>query len=279
MYFLKILIAYFLIFSSLLFSQNIKLSGEKTEGGLIVGKGKDIKSVYFDKTKLPFDDKGYFVFGLGRNDSQKHWLKVSFKDGKTKRFKIIPKKRRYNIQVINDKKRQFFEPPKNELPRIAREKQIIKRAKSKIGHDKIAYFSTGFIRPVKGGRITGVYGSRRILNGVKKSPHFGLDIAKAKGSTVRAATSGIVRLAGKSFYYNGNFILIDHGQGLSSYYLHLSKIDVKAGDFVKRGDKIGEIGSTGRATGPHLHWEVRWNNVRIDPALVLKINRDEFLQK
>jgi len=279
MNFIKTLIAYILIFSSFLFSQNIKLSGEKTEGGLIVGNGKDIKSVYLDKTKLAFDDKGYFVFGFGRNDSQKHWLKVSFKDGKSKRFKITPKKRKYNIQVINDKKRQFFEPPKKELPRIAREKQVIKKAKLKIGRDKTAYFSTGFIRPVKGGRITGVYGSRRILNSIKKSPHFGLDIAKAKGSTVRAAASGIVRLAGKRFYYNGNFILIDHGQGLSSYYLHLSKIYVKAGDFVKRGDKIGEIGSTGRATGPHLHWEVRWNNVRIDPALVLKINRNEFLQK
>lgn len=267
----RITISLFLFFSSLLFSQNIKLFGEKIEGGLIVGKGENIKTVYLDKTKLAFDDKGYFVFGFGRDDIQTHWLKASFKNGRTKRYKLILRKRKYKIQVISDKKQQFFEPAKKELPRIAREKQIVKKAKLKIGKDKNAYFSTGFTRPVKGGRITGVYGSRRILNGIRKSPHFGLDIAKAKGSTVRAAATGIVRLAGRNFYYNGNFILIDHGQGLSSYYLHLSKMNVKAGDFVKRGDKIGEIGSTGRATGPHLHWEVRWENVRIDPALVLKL--------
>ncbi len=267
----RILFLWLLFFSSLVFSQNIKLFGEKIEGGLIVGKGTNIKSIYLDRTRLSFDDNGYFIFGFGRDDLKTHWLKANFLNGKNKLFKIIPKKRKYNIQVINDKKSQFFEPPKEELSRIAKEKQIVKKAKLKIGKDNSAYFSTGFVRPVKGGRITGVYGSRRILNGVKKSPHFGLDIAKAEGSTVRAAASGIVRLSGKSFYYNGNFILIDHGQGLSSYYLHLSKMNVKTGDFVKRGEKIGEIGSTGRATGPHLHWEVRWKKVRIDPALVLKI--------
>jgi len=272
MHILKISFIYLLIFSSILFSQDIKLIGAKIVGSLIVGKGTNLKSIYLDKTKLPFDKGGNFIFGFGRNDSKTHWIKVKFTNGKTKRYKIVPKKRKYNIQVINDKKEQFFEPPKEELPRIAREKEIVKKAKLKIGKDLHAYFLTGFVRPVKGGRITGVYGSLRILNGIKKSPHFGLDIAKAAGSTVRAAAAGIVRLVGKTFYYNGNFVLIDHGQGLSSYYLHMSKTTVKSGDFVKRGEKIGEIGSTGRATGPHLHWEVRWNNVRIDPALVLKIN-------
>ena len=271
MHTLKISFIFLLIFSSILFSQNIKLFGAKIEGGLIVGKGTNLKSLYLDKTKLVFDKGGNFIFGFGRNDSKTHWIKAKFASGKTKRYKIVPKKRKYNIQVINDKKEQFFEPPKEELPRIAREKETVRKAKLKIGKDLHPYFLTGFVRPVKGGRITGVYGSIRILNGIKKSPHFGLDIAEAAGNTVRAAAAGIVRLVGKAFYYNGNFVLIDHGQGLSSYYLHMSKTTVKTGDFVRRGEKIGEVGSTGRATGPHLHWEVRWNNVRIDPALVLKI--------
>lgn len=262
--------------SSVLFSQEIKLYGKKIPGGLIVGKGTNIKSIYLDKKKLPFDKNGEFIFGFGRNDFKKHKLKVFFKNRKTKTFKISLHKREYNIQEINDKKKQFFEPPKKELSRIAKEKAIVLKAKSKIGKDNNAYFAAGFVRPVIGGRLTGVYGSRRILNGKKKNPHYGLDIAKAAGSTVRAASAGKVILAGKNFYYNGNFILIDHGQGLSSYYLHLSKMTVKTGDIVKLGEKIGEIGSTGRATGPHLHWEVRWNKIHIDPASVLKINKFYF---
>jgi len=270
---LKTLFIYILSCSTILIAQEVKLSGEKIPGGLIIGKSANIKSVYLDKTKLPFDKNGEFVFGFGRDDFRNHKLKISFVNEKTRTFKISLHKRKYNIQQINDKKKQFFEPPKEELPRIAREKKVVIKAKSKIGKDNHAYFAAGFVRPVKGGKITGVYGSRRILNGKKKNPHYGLDIAKPKGSTVRAASAGIVRLAGKNFYYNGNFILIDHGQGLSSYYLHLSKMTVKTGDIVKRGEKIGEIGSTGRATGPHLHWEIRWNKVHIDPVSVLKIKK------
>jgi murein DD-endopeptidase MepM/ murein hydrolase activator NlpD len=125
---------------------------------------------------------------------------------------------------------------------------------------------------IRGGRITGIFGSQRILNGVKKSPHNGLDIAAPEGTSVYAMTDGIVRLTGKNYYYNGNFVFIDHGQGLSSLYLHMSRLNVKDGQIVKKGVKIGEVGTTGRSTGPHLHWSVQWYNKRIDPECLLKIN-------
>jgi len=106
--------------------------------------------------------------------------------------------------------------------------------------------------------------------------HNGLDIAAPRGTPVYAMTDGIVRFVADNFYYSGNFILIDHGQGLNSSYLHLSRTFVKEGEFVKKGEKVGEIGTTGRSTGPHLHWSVQWFGKRIDPAILLKINFDNI---
>ena len=110
------------------------------------------------------------------------------------------------------------------------------------------------------------------MNGVPENIHNGLDIAKKKGSPVYASSDGIVRIAGNNFYYNGTFVLIDHGQGLTTVYLHFSKLLVKTGDRVKKGEIIGEIGTTGRSTGPHLHWGVQWYNKRIDPESLLNLD-------
>ena len=129
---------------------------------------------------------------------------------------------------------------------------------------------------MKGGRVSSVFGSARILNGIPKNAHNGYDIAAPIGTSVYAMTDGIVRLAADNFYYPGNYILLDHGQGLNSQYLHLSKMIVKKGDRVKKGQKIGEIGTTGRSTGPHLHWGVQWYLRRIDPARLLEL---DFAQK
>lgn len=126
----------------------------------------------------------------------------------------------------------------------------------------------GFAWPAEG-RISGVYGSQRILNGEPRRPHFGLDIAADQGSPVYAPADGIITLAHPDLYFSGGTIILDHGQGLSSSFLHLSRVLVETGAAVKKGDLIAEIGATGRASGPHLDWRMNWLNRRVDPQLLL----------
>ena len=124
------------------------------------------------------------------------------------------------------------------------------------------------------GIITGVYGSQRILNGTPKRPHYGLDIANKMGTDVIATSDGEIVLVEKDLFYSGGTIIISHGLGLTSSYLHLSSILVEKGDVVVQGQKVGEIGATGRATGPHLDWRMQIRETRIDPRLLL--NKEYF---
>jgi len=261
-----------LFLTSQLFPQDVKFFGSPAPGNLMVGKVDSISSVLFDGKKIPFD-KNLFVFGFDRDDKGTHTVKVVLENGSSKTKKFTLKKGDFKIERINSKKKQFSSPPKKELARIERERNEMRKARRAIGNIDSAMFASGFIRPVKGGRVTGVFGSQRILNGKPKSPHDGFDIAAPKGTPVYAMADGIVILAGNNFYYNGNFILIDHGLNLSSIYLHLNKMFVKNGDRVKKGEKIGEIGTTGRSTGPHLHWSVRWMKKRINPVSVLELGK------
>ena len=259
-----------LFLSTQLFPQSVSFFGTPAPGDLMIGETENISSVFFDGKKIQ-SDKDIFVFGFDRDDKGTHTIKVLFNDGtnETKSFKL--KKGNFKIERINSKKKQFSSPPESELTRIERERKEMKKARRSVGKIDSAMFISGFKRPVTGGRVTGVFGSQRILNGKPKSPHDGFDIAAPKGTPVYAMADGIVIIAGNNFYYNGNFILIDHGLNLSSIYLHLNKMFVKKGDHVKKGEKIGEIGTTGRSTGPHLHWSVRWKNKRINPESVLKL--------
>jgi murein DD-endopeptidase MepM/ murein hydrolase activator NlpD len=123
---------------------------------------------------------------------------------------------------------------------------------------------------VQGARISGVYGSQRIDNGVPKAPHMGLDMAVPAGTPIHAPAAGVVTFATKDLFLTGGTVLLDHGYGLDSSFLHMSRLDVKVGERVKRGDVIGLAGMTGRATGPHVHWGFNWFDVRLDPALLPK---------
>ena len=134
--------------------------------------------------------------------------------------------------------------------------------------DTDAYYTAGFSWPANG-RISGVYGSQRILNGKPRNPHFGLDIAAPTGSDVYAPADGLVTLTHPDMLLSGGTIILDHGQGLSSSFLHLSEILVEAGVFVKQGDLIARIGATGRASGPHLDWRMNWLDRRVNPQLLL----------
>ena len=119
------------------------------------------------------------------------------------------------------------------------------------------------------GRISGVYGSQRVYNGKPKSPHSGLDVAAPKGMPVLAPAGGIITFANPGLYLTGGTVLVDHGHGLSSSFLHLSRLDVSVGQRVEKGQAIGLVGATGRATGPHMHWGMNWFGVRVDPQLLV----------
>lgn len=256
-----------------IYAQDVEFIGDIKPANLIIGIGENIDMVHLNDKPIYIDDGKYFTFGFDRNASGEHLLKIKIKDSKVILKKIILSERKYKVQRINKMKKSLVTAPKRQNERLERERKISREARAKIGEIGEALYKAGFIKPVKTNRLTSVFGSQRILNGVAKNPHNGLDYGAPRGTPVYAMTDGLVQLAADTFYYSGNYILLDHGQGLNSFYLHLSKKDVKEGDRVKKGEKIGEIGTTGRSTGPHLHWGVQWYSKRIDPACLLKMEK------
>jgi len=249
--------------------QKLKFYGKFEPGTLIIAEGDPVQRAKLNEQELKVDDEGIICFGFDASEIGSQILNIKFKEGKVLLKKISLPGRTYKIQKINNMKKDYVTPPSSVNKRVKEERKIALEARSPIGKIDTALYKSGFIRPIKGGRISGIFGSQRILNGVPKNVHSGLDIAVPRGTPVRAMTNGIVRLAADNFYYPGNYILLDHGQGLNSQYLHLSKMSVKTGDRVKKGEIIGEVGTTGRSTGPHLHWGVQWYLRRIDPARIL----------
>jgi murein DD-endopeptidase MepM/ murein hydrolase activator NlpD len=253
-------------------AQDLKLFGKVEPGSAIIGEVKNAENIYLDNEELQMDSSGTFLFGFDRNAKGTHYLKVKYLNGNVEIKKLELTEREYETQRLNNIKQDYVTPPKKVMAKISREREKMKLARAKIGQIVSALFKSGFERPVDGGRLTSVFGSQRVLNGVPKSPHNGLDIAAPKGTPVHAMADGVVQIAGDNFYYNGNFVLLDHGQGLNSVYLHMRKLNVKTGQKVKKGDVLGWVGTTGRSTGPHLHWGVQWYKKRIDPQSLLNVN-------
>ncbi len=170
----------------------------------------------------------------------------------------------YPEQRLTIKDKRKVDPNPDDLARIEREQKITEAIKRRFSEAPPA---TDFALPANGPRSSR-FGLRRIFNGLPRNPHAGLDIAVGTGAPVTAPDDGIVANVG-NYFFNGNTIFIDHGQGLITAYMHLSRTDVRAGQAVKRGDTLGAVGATGRVTGPHLHWAVILNNTPVDPELFL----------
>ncbi len=175
----------------------------------------------------------------------------------------------WDIQRVDGVAQSKVTPGKSHEAEILREQKDVGRSLTHYAAGN--YWQNGFIIPVDG-RISGQFGNQRIFNGIPKSPHTGTDIAAPEGTPVKASGDGKVILSGKNYFYTGNMVIIDHGQGLQTIYAHLKEAKVKEGDEVKQGDIIGFVGQTGRATGPHLHWGASLNNVRFRPHSLLDIN-------
>lgn len=246
----------------------IKLSGEIKQGGLVVGKTKAQNTVTINDEVLLVSPQGDYVFGFDRDDTKQYKLIITEPSGKTEQKIIIPVKREYDIQRIEGIAQSIMKPNPKASERA--KKDNIQIAMARKISSELYSFSNGFVAPING-VITGVYGSQRIFNGEEKRPHFGLDYAGDVGDPVNAPAAGKITLFVPDMFYSGGTMIIDHGQGISSTFLHLSQAYVKVGDYVKQGELIAAVGKSGRVTGPHLDWRVNWFTVRIDPALVLKI--------
>ena len=264
---LKTLLATALVTTTSFSALALELKGHLTQGGLVTGKLENVKSVSLDGKTLKLSDSGDFVFGFGRDAKAKHALKWVDNNGKTHTQDLMITKRDYKIDKITGVAKKYVSPPKEVSARISREAQAIRKARA-VNSD-LQYFLDPVLKPAQG-RISGVYGSQRYFNGEPRRPHFGLDIANKTGSPVYAPISGTVVFADPDLYYSGGTLIIDHGHGVTSTYIHLSKLDVKVGDTITQGDKVAEIGATGRVTGPHLDWRFNWKGERLDPALLMQ---------
>lgn len=242
------------------------VEGNFSQGGLVFGQTETGASVRLDGKDVMVGDDGRFVFGFGRDAPASALLVVSYTDGFVERraFEIAP--REFPVQRIDgldQSKVSGFTP--EQLAKIARDRELKDAARRKTQSE--ANWADGFSWPVLG-PISGVFGSQRILNGEPKRPHSGVDIAAPEGAAVRAPAPGVVTLAEEDMYFEGGLVLIDHGHWVESAYLHLSRIDVSPGQIIKKGDPIGAVGATGRVTGPHLHWSMKWAGTLIDPFLL-----------
>ena len=245
----------------------VELKGHLTQGGLVTGKLSDAESVSLNDTPLKLSKNGDFVFGFGRDAKTNHTLSWVDTNGKKHTQNLIITKRDYNIDKITGVAKKYVSPPKSVSERISREAVAVRNARA-VNSD-LTYFLDPVLKPAQG-RISGVYGSQRYFNGEARRPHFGLDIANKTGSPVYAPIGGTVVFAEPDLYYSGGTLILDHGHGITSTYIHLSKLDVIVGDKVKQGNKVAEIGATGRVTGPHLDWRFNWKGERLDPGLLMQ---------
>lgn len=245
---------------------NVELAGTFSQGGMIIGQCPTTCNVTFNGKSLKVTAKGNFVFGFGRDAAAQQSIAVALAKQPVKPFGFTIKQRKYMVQSVNGVPQATVNPPPTVMARIAREQALVDAARA-INSDR-QDFLNGFSWPLKG-RISGVYGSQRIYNGQPGNPHYGLDIAGPVGANVTAPMSGKVRLAEPDLYFSGGTIILDHGHGIFSSYIHLSKVLVKVGQEIKRGDLIAKVGATGRASGPHLDWRINWFNDRLDPQYVV----------
>ena len=246
----------------------LTLSGEVIQGGLIVGQATPGAVVKLNDKELKVSKQGEFAFGFGRDDKARYQLIVTNPDGTNEQKTLTPKTREYKIQRINGIKKSIMKPNPKAVARAKKDSAQVRAARAT--DSDLTYFADGFVAPIKG-VVTGVYGSQRFYNGEPRTPHYGIDYAGDKGDPVKAPADGVVTLTVPDMFYSGGTMIIDHGHGVSSTFLHLSDSYVKVGDKVKQGDVVAAVGSTGRSTGPHLDWRINWFNVRLDPALALKI--------
>ena len=241
------------------------LQGELTQGALLRGQVEPGSKVWLNGESLRVTPEGQFVFGTAREAPLRQTLKIESPRGEVETRELDLQKREYDIQRISGVANKHVNPDPAQLARVAEENKLTRAARER--DSDLRGFQQSFIWPASG-RISGVFGSQRIFNGEPRAPHSGVDVAAPKGAPVVAPADGVVTLVHPDMFFSGGTLIVDHGLGVSSTFIHLSEILVEPGQDVAQGDLIARVGATGRATGPHLHWNMNWFDVRVDPALV-----------
>jgi len=247
-------------------AQDLTLEGALSQGGLIYGRTLPGAEVTLDGRPVRVGADGRFLIGFGRDAAPEAVLELTLPDGTLARRTLAVEQRNYDIQRIDGLPQEKVSPPEEVLARIADEQAMV--AEVRKADRPEPWFETGFVWPVTG-PISGVYGSQRILNGEPKWPHFGVDVAVPVGTPVVAPADGLVVVAHHDMYYSGGTVLLDHGYGLTSAYLHLHEVSVEEGQMLRQGEPLGSVGATGRVTGAHLDWRFNWFDQRLDPALIV----------
>jgi len=253
------------VFARSALSQTSRLlfSGSLEQGSLVVGKAEVGARVTVDGALVHVSPAGAFAFGFTYDQTKPAAIVAQFADSTKETRSLQPVARQYEVQRINGLSEKMVTLPPEVLERRKREVAMIAAAR---GRDSdLDGFAEKFDWPARG-IISGLFGSQRVLNGKPMEPHFGVDIAAPAGTPIMAPAPARVALAGPDFYLEGGLTILDHGHGVTTCYLHQRKQLVKEGDRVARDQVIGEVGMTGRATGPHLHWGMNWFQMRLDPS-------------
>lgn len=217
---------------------------------------------------IPNNESGGYLAIVGiaqKSNPGTHTLQVNY-GGRNESLSFNVGSKKYREQHIKLSSNRHVNPSQQDLDRYSREAAEQREAYKTFR--PVVPSNVVLDRPVEGGRYSSPFGLRRFFNGQERNPHAGLDIAVPQGTPVKASADGVITITG-DYFFNGKTVFVDHGQGLISMYCHLSEIDVIKGQTVRRGEVVGKVGSTGRSTGPHLHWTVSLNNQRVDPAIFI----------
>jgi murein DD-endopeptidase MepM/ murein hydrolase activator NlpD len=246
--------------------EQLDIADTASQGGVLIGTvSPNAQSITLDDAVIDIAEDGSFLLGFNRDAANQALLRVTYASGRSESRNITVKPRAWDIERVNLARRKRTASESFKRRRAPELAQIVA---ARAVRSDIQGWRQQFVWPAKG-RISGRFGNQRIYRGEPGGYHTGVDIARPNGTPIVAPADGVVTLAAsKPFSLEGNLLMLDHGMGLNSAFLHLSKIAVSKGDVVKKGQYIGNIGSTGSATGPHLHWSMKWNAARLDPMLL-----------
>lgn len=249
--------------------EGLTLTGRFVQGGHALGRTWPRALIFVDGESLTAASAdGAFIVGFDREAAGSVQIEARL-GGRTARRTLDIARGQFPSTSVNGLPPSTVEPSDPELlARIQRE--IVVKTEGFASRIDADHFRDGFDWPLESFRVTSRWGSQRVLNGTPARPHYGIDLAAPQGTVIRAPAAGRVTFAQPGLHFEGGLVLIDHGQGLITAYLHQSRLDVVAGQDVRRGEPVGRVGMTGRATGPHLCWRMKWRDRNLDPSLLVK---------
>ena len=247
-------------------AEALVMCGAAQQGGIIRLQDENLAKVKLNGKTYTADKKGELAIAFARDAELQQPLKIFYQDGAMRTYNLQLAQTKWDVQKVNGLPNSKVAPAKTDWAAIQKEQKDVGGALNEFSDAES--WKADMLKPAKG-RTSGNFGGQRIMNGQKKNPHQGWDIAVPEGTEIKAPADGVVTLSGGPYFYSGNVVVLEHGHNLSTVYAHLQKTLVQKGDKVQRGQVIGLAGKTGRATGAHLHWGASLNGVRFDAKNLL----------